>query len=121
MIKDALLKVVFIPLLGIGLPVISGIITYEKYSIAELIAANVFFILTSFIIWAGCNWIHIKLRPLYAPLSKLFSKIATVCFSSALYVACIGGLASFIWVKISRETFNWTGIYKFIAVCIAAV
>jgi hypothetical protein len=121
MIKDALLKVIFIPFLGMGLPVISGIITYDKYSIAELIAANIFFILTSFIIWAGCNWIHIKLRPLYAPQPKLFSKIATVSFASALYGACIGGLASFIWVKISREAFNWTGIYKFIAVCIAAV
>jgi hypothetical protein len=121
MIKDALLKVVFIPLLGIGLPVISGIISYDKYSVPELIAANFFFILTSFIIWAGCNWIHGKLRPLYAPVSKLFSKIATVCFASALYGACIGGLSTFVWIKISREAFAWTPIYKFIAVCMAAV
>lgn len=121
MIKDALLRVVFIPLLGIGLPVISGIISYDKYSVPELIAANFFFILTSFIIWAGCNWIHGKLRPLYAPISKLFSKIATVCFASALYGACVGGLSTFVWIKISREAFSWTPIYKFIAVCVAAV
>jgi hypothetical protein len=121
MIKDALLKVVFIPLLGIGLPVISGIITYEKYSVPELIAANAFFILTSFIIWAGCNWIHIKLRPLYAPVSKPFSRMATVSFASALYGASVGGLSTFMWIKISKETFSWTAIYKFIAVCIAAV
>jgi two-component system, LytTR family, sensor kinase len=121
MIKDALLKVIFIPLLGIGLPLIAGIISYEQYSIAEIVGANLFFILTSFIIWAGCNWIHIKLRPLYGPVSKLFPKIATVCFASALYGACIGGLSTFIWMKISKEAFNWTGVYKFIAVCIAAV
>jgi sensor histidine kinase YesM len=121
MIKDSLLKIVFIPLLGIGLPVISGIITYELYSVPELIAANLFFILTSFLIWGGCNWIHFKLRPLYSPLSKLFSKIATICFASALYGAGIGGLSTFFWIKISKETFNWDGIYKFIAVCIAAV
>jgi hypothetical protein len=121
MIKDALLKIVFIPILGIGLPVVSGIITYERYSVPELIAANLFFILTSFLIWAGCNWIHFKLRPLYAPVSRLFVRIATVCFASALYGACTGGLASFIWTKISREQFSWAGLYKFIAVCIAAV
>ena len=121
MIKDALLKIIFIPLLGIGLPVISGIITYEQYSLAELIAANLFFILTSFVIWAGCNWVHVTLRPLYSPLSKLFSKIATICFASALYAACIGGLSTFIWMKISRETFSWNAVYKFIAVCMAAV
>ena len=121
MIKDALLKIIFIPLLGIGLPLISGIISYELYTLPELIAANLFFILTSFVIWAGCNWIHFRLRPLYSPLSKLFSKIATICFASALYGACIGGLATFIWMKISRELFNWNPVYKFVAVCMAAV
>ena len=121
MIKDSLLKIIFIPLLGIGLPVISGIISYDLYSVPELIAANSFFILTSFIIWAGSNWIHFKLRPLYAPVSKPFLRIATVCFASALYGACTGGLSTFIWIKISREAFSWIRIYKFIAVCVAAV
>jgi hypothetical protein len=121
MIKDALLKLIFIPLLGIGLPVIAGIISYDLYSFPQLIGANLFFILTSFIIWGGCNWIHYKLRPLYAPVPKLFSRIAAVCFVSALYGACTGGLSSFIWIKISKETFNWTATCKFIAVCVAAV
>ncbi|MEI9808062.1 MAG: histidine kinase [Bacteroidota bacterium] len=121
MIKDALLKVVFIPLLGIGLPIIAGIISYDLYSVPELIGANLFFIFTSFIIWSGCNWIHFKLRPLYAPVSRMFFRIATVCFVSALYGVCAGGLSSFTWIKMSRETFDWTGVYKFGAVCVAAV
>ncbi|MGZ8508976.1 MAG: sensor histidine kinase [Chitinophagaceae bacterium] len=121
MIKDLILKTIFIPLLGIGLPLISGIINYQRYSIFELIAANLFFILTSFVIWKGCNWIHTKLRPLYRPISNPFSKIAAVCFVSALYGACTGGLSSLIWLKISREPFGLPGIYKFIAACIAAV
>ncbi|MBC7948037.1 MAG: histidine kinase [Chitinophagaceae bacterium] len=121
MIKDALLKIIFIPILGIGLPIVAGIISYDRYSFIELIGANLFFILTSFIIWAGCNWIHIKLRPLHAPVSRMFARIATVCFISALYAACTGGLSSFTWIKMSRESFNWMGVYKFIAVCVAAV
>jgi sensor histidine kinase YesM len=121
MIKDALLKIIFIPVLGIGLPIIAGIISYDRYSVPELIAINIFFIFTSFLIWAGCNWIHFKLRPLYAPVSKLFSRITTVCFVSALYGAATGGLSAFVWIHISREQFNWIGIYKFISVCVAAV
>ena len=121
MIKDLLLKIIFIPILGIGLPLISGIVTYKKYSLLQLIAANIFFILTSFVIWKGCNWIHSKLRPLYMPISNPFSKIAAVCFVSALYGACTGGLSSLIWLKMSREVFNWMNIYKFIAACVAAV
>jgi LytS/YehU family sensor histidine kinase len=44
-----------------------------------------------------------------------------VCFVSALYGACTGGLSTLIWFKISPEPFGWAGIYKFIAACVAAV
>lgn len=121
MIKDALLKIIFIPLLGIFLPAISGLITYKNYTVVELIAANVLFITTSYLIWAGCNWIHMRLRPLYAPVSKLFSRVATICFVSALYGACTGGISSFVWFRLSGENFSWIALFKFLAVCVAAV
>lgn len=121
MIKDLVLKIVFIPVLGISLPLVAGIITYNRYSVFGLFAANLFFILTSFLIWKGCNWIHIKLRPLYRPIANPFSKIAAVCFVSAVYGACTGGLSSLVWLKISKEPFSPAGIYKFLALCIAAV
>ena len=121
MIKDLLLKIIFIPSLGICLPLISGLINYKYYSPLELLAANLFFILTSFSIWKGCNWIHIKLRPLYRPISNPFNKIGAVCLVSALYGSATGGLSSLVWLKISRETFSWISIYRFIAACVAAV
>ena len=121
MIKDLVLKAVFIPLLGICLPLLSGIISYERYSTGELIAANFFFILTSYAIWAGCNWIHVRLRPLYRPIRNVPSKVIAVCLVSAIYGICTGGLSSLIWMELSRETFNWTSIYRFLAACAAAV
>lgn len=121
MIKDLVLKAVFIPLLGIFLPLLSGIISYERYSTGELIAANLFFILTSYAIWAGCNWIHVWLRPLYRPIRNVPSKVIAVCLVSAIYGICTGGLSSLIWMEVSRETFSWTSIYRFLAACIAAV
>jgi len=121
MIKDLLLKIIFIPTLGVGLPLISSLINYKNYSPLELLAANVFFILTSFSIWKGCNWIHIKLRPLYRPISNPFNMIGAVCLVSALYGACTGGLSSFVWLKISREPFSWMSVYRFLAACVAAV
>jgi len=121
MIKDLILKLMFVPLLGIGLPVVSGIISYELYSVPQLIGANLFFILTSFSIWSGCNWIHGKLRPLYGPVTNPFSKIGTVTFVSVLYGAAIGGLSSLIWLQISKEPFEWSGVYKFVIACVAAI
>jgi hypothetical protein len=121
MIKDLLLKAIFIPILGIGLPLVSGIISYNNYSFAELVGANAFFILTSFLIWKGCNWIHVKLRPLYQPISNPISKIGAVCAVSALYGACTGGLSAMLWLTLSREGFSWGGVWRFLAACISAV
>lgn len=121
MIKDLLLKIIFIPVLGVSLPLISGIISYGRYSFIELVGANLFFILTSFLIWMGCNWIHIKLRPLYKPISNPFSKIAAVTFVSVIYGACTGGLSAQIWLHTSKEAFTWSSVYRFILACVAAV
>jgi len=121
MIKDSFLRIIFIPVLGIGLPLISGIITYSRYTVIELIGGNIFFILTSYLIWIGCNWIHTKLRPLYNPISNPFSKIAAVCMVSALYGACTGGLGALVWKKISGEPYGSAGVYTFILSCVAAV
>ena len=121
MIKDARLRLIFIPVLGIVLPLVSGIITYRLYSLGELILANLFFVLTSLTIWVGCNWIHSRLRPLYAPLSNPFSKISTVCSVSAIYGACIGCLSASIWLEFSRNEFAWASLWRFIMLCMLAV
>ena len=121
MIRDTYLKALFIPLLGIIIPLISGIITYGRYSSFEVIGANLFFILTSFIIWAGCNWVHVKLRIFYKPGVNPFLKILTLCAVSALYGGCVGGLLAMIWIKISKEAFSWSNIFRFIAVCTLAI
>ena len=121
MIKDAHLRIVFIPLLGIGLPLISGIITYNKYSFPELLIANLLFITTSLAIWVGCNWIHSKIPLLYAPLSNPFSKLAMVSFVSAIYGACVGCLATLTWMQFSRDGFSWEGLWKFTILCVLAV
>lgn len=121
MIKDARLRLIFIPVLGIMLPLVSGIITYKLYSIPELILANLLFTLTSLTIWFGCNWIHGRLRTLYQPMSNPFSKILTVCSVSALYGACIGSISASIWMQFSRNEFTWSGLWWFILLCMFAV
>ena len=121
MIKDAHLRIIFIPLLGISLPLIAGIITYNLYTVPELIVINLFFILTSFAIWSGSNWMHSKIRSLYVPLSNPFYKIATMSLAEGLYGACIGSVSVFLWLQFSREPFNWNGVWKFIILCVLAV
>ena len=121
MIRDTYLKALFIPVLGIIIPLISGIITYSSYTPLEIIGANLFFMFTSFIIWIGCNWIHVKLRIFYRPGVNPFLKILSLCAVSALYGACAGGLLAMVWIKMSKEFFSWGNLTRFIAVCTMAI
>ena len=121
MIKDVYMRILFIPILGIMIPFVSGIIDYNLYSLPEMIAANIFFMFTSFCIWTGSAWVHVRLRPLFASVSNPFTKITSVTIATALYGCCIGGLSVLAWYKFSKEIFNWTNVYKFEAICILAV
>lgn len=121
MIKDLVLKAFFIPLLGIGLPLMAGLITYERYTLPELIAANLLFMTTSLVIWIGCNAIHRQLRPLYRPLRLPLPRVLLICVISSIYGALTGGAAAYLWLSFSREPLSWSSIYRFQGACIVAV
>ena len=121
MIRDRYLKILFIPLLGIMIPVVSGIISYHSYSTFEIIAANIYFIITSFCIWNGSNWIHSKLRSHYKIGGNPFPKIVSLCAISLLYGASVGSLSVMIWFYFSKDTFNWNSLFKFNIFCSLAI
>jgi len=121
MVRDFQLRLLFIPLLGILIPVVSGIITYEKYTALQLIISNCYFILTSFIIWGGSNWIHMKLRPLFRKSPNPFFKILFISIVSALYGAASGGALTMVWFRVSNNVFTWDKFFAFIAVTVMAV
>lgn len=121
MIRDTYLRLLFIPALGILIPMLSGIISYSFYSIPELIGAHLFFILVSFFIWGGCNWIHSRLRPVFKTGFNPFLKIITISSVSALYGMAIGGFLTFLWLRFSREIFDWDPVYRFLAMTTLAV
>ena len=121
MIRDRYLRIVFIPLLGILIPVISGIITYSSYSPIEIIAANIYFILTSFCIWRGSNWIHSKLRNSFRPVRNAFPMIASLCAICLLYGGSLGSISTIIWFYFSRNSFSWDGLLRFNVVCALAI
>ena len=121
MIRDRYLRIFFIPLLGIMIPVVSGIITYSFYSPAEIIGANAFFILTSFCIWRGSNWIHLKLRNLFRFGGNPFPKIASLCGICLLYGGSLGSISTMLWYYVSRNQFSWYGLLRFNILCAFAI
>ena len=122
MIRDRYLRIFFIPLLGIMIPAVSGIITYDsRYWAIEIIGANIYFIITSFCIWMGSNWIHGKLRGHFKVGSNPFPKIASLCAISLLYGVSIGSISTMIWFYISKDSFTWNALFKFNVFCGLAI
>ena len=121
MVRDTYLRLLFIPLLGVFLPLVSGIINYHLYSPLAIVLYNLYFIATSFVIWTGCKWIHATLRKILLSTSFLLRRIVIVCFASALYGSCIGCLSVFGWMQFSAEVFNWNRIIAFVLACMVAV
>lgn len=116
-----MMRLLFIPLLGIGIAYLSGIVSYQKYNTAEITGTYLYFIFTSYSIWAGCQWIHIKLRNLFTINQKPFSKLLSISTISGLYGIAIAGILCLLWMRFSRETFLWAPINKFILSSVLAV
>jgi sensor histidine kinase YesM len=121
MIRDKYMRIFFIPLLGIMIPAVSGIITYHYYSIIEIILANIYFIITSFCIWKGSNWIHSKLRGQFKIGSHPFPKIASLCGISFLYGCSVGSISTMIWFYLSADDFTWNSLLRFNLLCGLAI
>lgn len=113
MIKEIHIRLLFIPLLGILIPFASHIITYSNYTFAELAAAHLYFIFTSYSIWTGCNMAHKYLRKRFAISRNIFLKIAGISLISTFYSAIIGGLLTFLWLSFSSENFTWVKLIMF--------
>src|SRR5687767_10976238 len=112
MLKDRLLRFVFIPLLGIVISYVSGIITYSRYNMIEIMGGLLYFVLVSFCIWRGCQWIHARMRNFYTIGQNPFSKIASVCAISGLYGIAVAGMFALMWLRISREDFHWAPVIQ---------
>jgi sensor histidine kinase YesM len=119
MIKDQLMRIIFIPLLGVIIPFFSGVITYQLYSNLELVASFIYFILMSFCIWTSAAWLHHKTRYLFTVKQNPFIKIGSISLINALFGAATTGIFSLIWFRISKENFTWDSMLK--CICFSAL
>jgi sensor histidine kinase YesM len=121
MIKDKLLRFLFIPLLGISIPYLSAIVSYSLYSSLELIALSLFFIFMSWSIWTCARWMHHKIRSWFTLDQNTFLKIFTISLTNALFSGGIAGILTLVFYKISKETFSWTSYLLTVILSILAV
>lgn len=121
MIRDKFLWLFFIPILGITIPFLSGIIPYSHYPIFELILIHLYFILLSFCLWFGVSWTHSKTRFIFKSLKNPVSKVCAVSLISMLFGAVVSGIFAMAWYTLSGGSFSWPTVFKCVAFSSLAV
>lgn len=121
MIKDRWFKTFSIPILGVSIPLLSGLIRYPGLNWMQIITANMIFIATSYIIWQGSVFIVSKLRRLAFVKQKVFLKLAMLCLSTAIYAFIITFSSGFLWQKFFLTTVNTKSVVTCAFICAAIV
>ena len=96
---------VVIPILGVAIPNIAGIISNELYSSWELILAYLFFIAVAILIWKGNVRLLYYIRKYNVELYDDYFKIVlSYLTANIFYSFLVSTVALYAWRWISRET-----------------
>lgn len=112
-INDKPVKLLAIPLLGILIPNLTGIITHARYSTGEIIGSYLFFIFVSFVVWEGNVQLMRMIKRKYKWGHRSYYKTILALFvSNALYSGTSSVLLLLLWLFLSRETYtDWHPIF----------
>jgi sensor histidine kinase YesM len=110
--KGITLRGFYILMSGIALPLLSGLVDYHNYSVIEILGSSLYFFFIAFFISSGSVWIINTIRSNFKinsnPAEKIFY-YSILCFllSSLITAFLLAG-----WLKISKEPFSWSLVYK---------
>src|SRR5579871_2231937 len=106
-LKDRTIKLFGIPLFGIVIPNITGLIHNYHYSFLELLACYAYFVFLSFVIWQGnvllMQYIREKLKWRY---NKYYKFISVLFLSIIIYSGASSVLLLNIWKLFSKEIYT---------------
>jgi sensor histidine kinase YesM len=106
-LNDRMVKSICIPVLGIVIPNLAGLITNGLYSYPELGVCYLFFILVSLMVWQGNVWLMYFIRKKSNWSFKEYYKIIIALFlANIVYSGALSALLLDCWKIFSRETYS---------------
>jgi len=103
---------VIVPLLGITIPNLAGLITNGNYNSWELLLSYVFFITVALLIWKGNVWLLYYIRKYNVELYDNYFRIVITYFvANIVFSALVSISALYCWQWMSKENqLDHTGI-----------
>jgi sensor histidine kinase YesM len=111
-LRDRTVKLIGIPILGILIPNIAGLITNSLYSPLNLLLCYAYFIFISSCVWLGNVWLMNFIKKKYQFRYNHYHKIVLSLFcTNVLYSGSLAASLLYLWKLFSKETYtNWAPI-----------
>ena len=109
-LRDRTVKLIGIPLLGILIPNIAGLITNTNYTFTGLLLCYAYFIFISLCVWQGNVWLMYFIKRKYQFPNNHYYKIILFLFcSNVIYSGTLAATLLYIWKTLSKETYTSWG------------
>src|SRR5882724_4067735 len=109
-LNDRMVKLICIPVLGVIIPNLTGLITNGLYSYPELFASYLFFIVIALLVWVGNVWLMVFIRKKSNWSPREYYKIILSLFlANIVYSGTLSSLMLYTWKSLSREIYTTSG------------
>ncbi len=121
-LNDTTIRIVLIPLFGVVIPNVTGLIDNTIFTGVQLTFAYLYFAFIAFAIWQGNRYLLFRLRFRFSWLSQPIYKVIALIVSNIFYTIPISvGLMTMWYVFALQTDADWNVIFKATALCVVCV
>jgi sensor histidine kinase YesM len=107
-LNDIGFRVILIPLFGIVIPLVTGMVTQTSLSLWQFKLSFVYTIGIAFIIWEGNRYLLFTLRSYFDWFNKPVRKIVVLVLAASFYTIPVSALLLVIWYQLfNAGVVNW--------------
>lgn len=102
-------------LLGVTIPLLSGVLTPAQYNPSELLITSFFFVALTFLIYTVTRLVQLRLREQPWLNDQLLKKITAIAAVNALLSVFIAGILVYVWIVFTHQHTSPGNLLQFLA------
>lgn len=108
--RESFFRCLFVVLLGVYVPFLAGVISYQVDHWQYIITTSGFYIFIYALAWSACRMFNARIRVHYPITGSPFLKMLLLCCTSSLVTSTVLAAATVIWLHLSHQMVTWAPI-----------
>ena len=115
--RDSFFRCLFVVLLGVSIPLLSGIVSYSSDRWQYIVSTTAYFILIVALSWTACRFFNGRIRARFPISGSPFLKMLLLCLTSSLIAAVLLSTAAVVWLNLTDRAITWSRIRVAVMLC----